>query len=73
VPVPSAPLPKVFKINALYKKKEAPQLGSLLSFFIYIAFTQDVAPRAVRTAVAIDAMICTTNLKVSFLVIMLSV
>jgi hypothetical protein len=30
---------------------------------------QDVAPRAVSTAVAIDAMICTTNLKVSFFVI----
>jgi hypothetical protein len=30
---------------------------------------QEVAPRAVSTAVAIDAMICTTNLNVSFFVI----
>ena len=30
---------------------------------------QEVAPNAVNTAVAIDAIICTTNLKVSFFVI----
>jgi hypothetical protein len=30
---------------------------------------QDVAPRAVRIADAIDAMICTIHLRVSFLVI----
>ena len=29
----------------------------------------EVAPRAVSTAVAIDAIICTTNFKVSFFVI----
>ena len=36
--------------------------------FSYIPM-QDVAPRAVRMADAIDAMICTTHLIVSFLVI----
>ena len=36
--------------------------------FSYIPM-QDVAPRAVRMADAIDAMICTTHLKVSFFVI----
>ena len=34
---------------------------------------QDVALRAVRMADAIDAMICTTHFKVSFLVIRLSI
>jgi len=43
------------------------------SLHFYIAFTHDVAPKAVSTADAIDAIICTTNLKVSFFVIMLSV
>jgi hypothetical protein len=33
----------------------------------------EVAPRAVSIAVAIDAIICTTNLKVSFFVIMVHV
>jgi len=33
----------------------------------------EVAPKAVSTAVAIDAIICTTNLNVSFFVIMVHV
>ena len=36
-------------------------------FFCYM-FMQLVAPRAVTIAVAIDAIICTMNLNVSFLV-----
>ena len=35
--------------------------------------THDVAPRAVTMAVATDAMICTMNLMVSFLLIMFNV
>jgi hypothetical protein len=53
-----------------YKKKEEAVCFLLLDFYSPM---QDVAPSAVSTAVAIDAMICTTNLKVSFFVIMLSV
>ena len=37
--------------------------------FRYYRPMQDVAPRAVRIADAIDAMICTIHLRVSFLVI----
>ena len=41
-----------------------------LPFLVY-APTHDVAPSAVTFAVAIDAMICTMNLMVSFLLIIL--
>ena len=37
--------------------------------FYFFTFSYIVAPRAVRMADAIDAMICTTHLKVSFFVI----
>ena len=40
------------------------------SFFFYIPM-QLVAPRAVTIAVAIDAIICTMNLMVSFFVMIL--
>ena len=49
-----------------------------LYFYLFYLFTfsyipmQDVAPSAVRIADAIDAMICTTHFKVSFLVICFS-
>jgi hypothetical protein len=39
-------------------------------FFCYM-FMHDVAPRAVTIAVATDAMICTINLSVSLLVMVL--
>ena len=45
-------------------------LRASLPFLVY-APTHDVAPRAVTIAVAIDAMICTMNLIVSFLLIIL--
>ena len=45
--------------------KEAPLVARLLLCY---APTQLVAPRAVTIAVAIDAIICTMNLMVSFLV-----
>ena len=50
-------------------------LFTFLPFYFFTFFTlyyipmQDVAPSAVRMADAIDAMICTTHFKVSFLVI----
>ena len=40
----------------------------MAAFFAYTPM-QDVAPRAVRIADAIDAMICTIHFRVSFLVI----
>ena len=40
----------------------------MAAFFAYTPM-QDVAPRAVRIANAIDAMICTIHFRVSFLVI----
>ena len=46
-----------------------PSDESLILFFY--APTHDVAPRAVTIAVAIDAIICTINLMVSFLLITL--
>ena len=41
-----------------------------LPFLVY-APTHDAAPKAVTIAVAIDAMLCTMNLMVSFLLIIL--
>ena len=43
------------------------------SGIIFYAPTHDVAPSAVTMAVATDAMICTINLMVSFLLIMFNV
>ena len=40
---------------------------------LFYAPTHDVAPSAVTMAVATDAMICTINLMVSFLLIMFNV
>jgi len=53
-----------------YKKKEEAVCFLLLDFYSPM---QDVAPSAVSIADAIDAMICTTNLIVSFFVIMVHV
>jgi hypothetical protein len=58
------------KLSGVFKKKEEAVCFLLLDFYSPM---QDVAPSAVSTAVAIDAMICTTNLKVSFFVIMVHV
>ena len=47
-------------------------LFTFLPFYFFTFFyipMQDVAPSAVRMADAIDAIICTTHLKVSFFVI----
>ena len=61
-------------LKRTYKQKKRFPEGSLFLFvyssesFLYIPM-QDVAPRAVRMADATDAMICTTHLIVSFLVI----
>ena len=46
------------------------RMGKILSFFAY-APTQLVAPSAVTMAVATDAMICTINFSVSFLLMVL--
>ncbi len=43
--------------------------GDFSRGFSFYAPTHDVAPRAVRIAVAIDAINCTRNLAVSFLLI----
>ena len=50
----------------------APLFFTFLPFYLFTLYyipMQDVAPRAVRMADAIDAIICTTHLKVSFFVI----
>ena len=54
-------IPKV----ASFSIKKPPEGDFFLSFFY--APMHDVAPRAVTIAVAIDAIICTMNLIVSFL------
>ena len=58
----------------LQKNRGAPNSDAPLFLpFYFFTFSyipmQLVAPRAVRMADAIDAMICTTHLKVSFFVI----
>ena len=47
--------------------KSAPKHACLRADSLFYAPTHDVAPRAVTMAVATDAMICTINLMVSFL------
>lgn len=53
-------------IHYVENNNEEPGWGS--SFIDVYAPTQLVAPKAVMTAVATDAMICKMNLKVSFFV-----
>ena len=73
----------------LYLKRESPELAITQGFFIFLTFnsyifaflhfyiaqaaTQLVAPSAVTIAVAIDAIICTINFNVSFLLIIFNV
>ena len=59
-------------VAASNTKKGFPNRKAFLSFNGYTPM-HDVAPRAVNTAVAIDAIICTKNFKVSFFVITFNV
>ena len=62
-------------MNYLLSRKKIPPISERDYFLPFYFFTlyyipmQDVAPRAVRMADAMDAIICTTHLKVSFFVI----
>ena len=67
------PGPKLQKVEGLTDHDVGSP--SIFTFLLFYLFTfsyipmQDVAPSAVRMADAIDAIICTTHFKVSFLVI----
>ena len=52
-----------------YNRNRGCQMKAAPIFCYSYTPMQEVAPNAVNTAVAIDAIICTTNLKVSFFVI----
>ena len=73
-PIPTGLAPKLQK-NRGAPKIRMPLFFYLFTFLLFYLFTfsyipiQDVAPRAVRMADATEAMICTTHLMVSFLVI----
>ena len=56
-----------------YQEYKNPQASHRNLRFIYIVATQLVVPSAVTTAVAIDAIICTINFNVSFLLIIFNV
>ena len=56
------------EVNQLVPKKE----NIYAWVWTFISTIQEVVPIAVRIAVAIEAIICTTHLKVSFFVIRFS-
>jgi hypothetical protein len=51
--------------------QRAPPRGPLVSFSVLYTPMQEVAPSAVRIADAMDAISCTINLTVSFLLILI--
>ena len=56
-----------------YQEYKNPQASHRNLSFFYIVATQLVVPSAVTIAVAIDAIICTINFNVSFLLIIFNV
>ena len=56
-----------------YQEYKNPQASHRNLRVIYIVATQLVVPSAVTIAVAIDAIICTINFNVSFLLIIFNV